>query len=89
LGLTNLDPFVSARHAAVAHGSELTNWIVSPEMAEAISKLKVQTGSNQSLLQFVEDGIVVAGLPVLISDQVDASALFWAVPTGACDVRAA
>jgi hypothetical protein len=41
------------------------------------------------LLQFVEDGIVVAGLPVLISDQVDASALFWGVPTGACDVRAA
>jgi hypothetical protein len=32
------------------------------------------------LLQFVEDGIVVAGLPVLVSDQVDASTLFWGIP---------
>jgi len=59
--LSNLDPFVQARYAAVAAGSELTNWIVRPAIAEALSKLKVQSGSNQSLLQFVEDGIVVAG----------------------------
>jgi len=32
------------------------------------------------LLQFVEDGITVAGLPVLVSDQVDAATLFWGVP---------
>jgi hypothetical protein len=32
------------------------------------------------LLQFVEDGIVVAGLPVLVSDQVDAAAVFWGIP---------
>jgi hypothetical protein len=53
---------------------------VSPDTAESLSKLKVQSGSNQSLLQFVEDGIVVAGLPVLVSDQVDADTLFWGVP---------
>ena len=64
---------MSARYAAVAHGSELTSWIVRPAIAEALSKLKVQSGCNQSLLQFVEDGIVVAGLPVLVSDQVDAN----------------
>jgi HK97 family phage major capsid protein len=78
--LTNLDPFVQARYAALSHGSELTSWIVSPDTAEALSKLKVQSGSNQSLLQFVEDGIVVAGLPVLVTDQIDAATLFWGIP---------
>jgi len=48
LDLTNLAPFVSARYAAVAHGSELTI-IVSPETAKAISKLKVQTSNCQYL----------------------------------------
>ena len=59
--LTNLDAFVSARYAAQAEGSTLTSWIVRPAVAEALSKLKVETGSNQTLLQFVEDGITVAG----------------------------
>ena len=78
--LTSLDPFVSARYAALAAGSTLTNWIVRPAVAEALSKLKVETGSNQSLLQFVDDGIVVAGLPVLVSDQVDEDTVFWGIP---------
>jgi len=55
------DAFVSARYAAQAEGSTLTSWIVRPAVAEALSKLKVETGSNQTLLQFVEDGITVAG----------------------------
>jgi hypothetical protein len=74
------DPFVAARYAALRHGSELTSWIVSPATAEALSKLKTTSGSNQSLLQFVEDGLVVAGLPVLVSDQVDATTKFWGIP---------
>ena len=78
--LTNLDAFVSARYAAQAEGSTLTSWIVRLAVVEALSKLKVETGSNQSLLQFVDDGIVVAGLPVLVSDQVDANTLFWGIP---------
>jgi HK97 family phage major capsid protein len=78
--IANLDPFVQARYAAIAAGSELTNWIVRPAVAESLSKLKVATGSNQSLLQFVEDGITVAGLPVLVSDQVDSNTLFWGIP---------
>jgi hypothetical protein len=49
-------------------------------VAKALSKLKVASGSNQSLVQFVDDGITVAGLPVLASDQVDASTLFWGIP---------
>ena len=79
--LANLDPFIEARYASVANGSELTSWIVSPTTAEALSKLKVQDGSNQTLIQFVEDGITVAGLPVLVSDQVDAATLFWGIPS--------
>lgn len=79
-GLTNLDPFIQARYAAIAAGSVLSSWIVSPDTAEDISLLKVQTDSNQSLVQFVDDGITIAGLPVLVSDQVDASTLFWGVP---------
>lgn len=78
--VANLDPFVSARYKAVANGSTLTSWIVSPTTAETLSNLKIATGSNQSLLQFVDDGIVVAGLPVLVSDQVDADTVAWGIP---------
>lgn len=78
--LTNLDAFVSARYAALANGSELTSWIVRPVVAEALSKLKTASGSNQPLLEFVEDGITVAGLPVLVSDQVDSTTVAWGVP---------
>lgn len=78
--LTNLDPFIAARYAAKANGSDLTSWIMAPTQAEALSKLKVASGSNQSLIQFVEDGITVAGLPVIVSDQVDPSTKFWGIP---------
>jgi HK97 family phage major capsid protein len=78
--LADLDPFIAARYAAKSNGSDLTSWIMSPEQAEELSKLKVASGSNQSLIQFVEDGITVAGLPVIVSDQVDASTKFWGIP---------
>lgn len=78
--LTNLDKFIEARYAAEENGSKLTSWIVSPETAEALSKLKTASGSNQSLIQFVEDDLRVVGLPVLVSNQVDASTLFWGIP---------
>ena len=87
--LTNLDPFVGGSYAALSAGSTLTNWIVRPAIAEALSKLKVASGSNQSLLQFVDDGIVVRGLPVLVSDQVDAYTRVLGYPEAARDVRAA
>jgi HK97 family phage major capsid protein len=80
-GIANLDPFISARYAAVAAESELTHWIVKPETAEALSKLKTASGSNQPLIEFVADGITVAGLPVLVSNQVDAQTLFWGIPS--------
>lgn len=77
--LTNLDPFVAARYAAT-NASDLISWIVSPAEAEALSKLKVASGSNPSLIQFVEDGITVGGLPVTVSEQVDAATKFWGIP---------
>lgn len=77
--ITNLDAFVDARFAAEAHGANLTHWLMHPDTAKALTKLKVATGSNQSLLQFVEDGITVVGLPVLTSTQVDAGTVAWGV----------
>ncbi|APA75237.1 phage major capsid protein [Mycobacterium avium subsp. hominissuis] len=77
--VANLDAFVSARYAAEAHGAKLTHWLLSPAVAETLSKLKIQSGSNQSLIQFVEDGITVAGLPVITSTHVDADTVAWGV----------
>lgn len=79
--LANLDPFIAARYASMAAESELTHWIVKPATAEALSKLKTASGSNQPLIEFVADGITVAGLPVLVSNQVDAETLFWGIPS--------
>jgi HK97 family phage major capsid protein len=78
--LTNLDKFVSARYAAEAHGAKLTHWLIDPSVAEALSLLKkLSSGSNESLLQFVEDGITIAGLPVITTTDVDAATLAWGV----------
>ena len=78
--VANLDPFIAARFRAQTVGAELTSWVTSPATAEALSKLKIQTGSNQTLLQFVDDGLVVAGLPVYVSPKVDALTLAWGIP---------
>ncbi|MBU8808070.1 phage major capsid protein [Mycolicibacterium goodii] len=79
--LVNLDPFYEARFDAEAAGSQLTSWIVSHETAKALTLLKKQTtGSNESLTDFVEDGLTIAGLPVVRSNQVDADTLFWGIP---------
>lgn len=77
--VTNLDPFISARYAAEVHSAKLSHWLVNPATAEALSKLKIASDSNQSLIQFVEDGITVAGLPVLTSTDVDADTVAWGV----------
>ena len=45
-----------------------------------MSNLKVLTlGSNQPLLSIVEDGLVIAGLPVITSVDVDAATLAWGI----------
>lgn len=80
VALANLDPFITARFKAEAEGSILTSWIVSPATAEVLSKLKTAAGSNQHLIEFVADGLTVVGLPVLVSNQVDAATKFWGIP---------
>jgi HK97 family phage major capsid protein len=77
--LSNLDTFVSARFAAEANGAKLTHWVLDPSVAEALSNLKVASGSNQPLLQFVEDGITIAGLPVITTTDVDANTLSFGI----------
>ncbi len=77
--LTNLDAFISGRYAAEAHRAKLSAWLMHPTTAEALSKLKVESGSNLPLLEFVEDGITVAGLPVITSTHVDENTVAWGV----------
>lgn len=77
--ISSLDAFVEAKYAALAHGGNLTNWIMSPAVAETISKLKVQSGSLAYLVQFVENGMTIAGVPVLVSDQTDANTFAWGI----------
>jgi len=85
--LTNLDKFVSGRYAAEAHGSKLTHWLMKPATAETLSLLKkLTTGSNESLISFVEDGLRIAGVPVITSTHVDANT-FASPTTGSGFVR--
>ncbi|CAG7641843.1 hypothetical protein SIM91_02795 [Rhodococcus opacus] len=48
----------------------MTHIVLAPDMALALSKAKTATGSNQSLLETVDDGIKLAGLIALISPAV-------------------
>lgn len=77
--VANLDAFVQGRYAAEANGAKLSHWLMSSDTAESLSLLKRQTGSNEPLIEFVEDGITVAGLPVITSTHVDAATVAWGV----------
>ncbi|MFV1359600.1 phage major capsid protein [Mycolicibacterium fortuitum] len=77
--ITNLDPFVAAIFKARAVGAKLTHWVMSDTTAETLSKIKKQTGSNETLLQLVADGLQVAGLPVLTHPSVDAATFAWGI----------
>ncbi len=82
--IANLDAFVAARYKAQSVGAELTHWVMSPATAEDIALLKRASGSNESLVEFVKDGLVVAGLPVLAS-AVDANTVAWGIPAERID----
>ena len=77
--ITNLDAFISARFAAETNRATLTNWIVSPTVAEKISQLKTQTNANSYLVEVVEDGLRLCGLPVLVSKHVPATVAFYGI----------
>jgi HK97 family phage major capsid protein len=79
--LSDLDAFIDAKFAAEANGGKLTAWIMRPQVANEILKLKkLKTGSNESLLSYTDAGdLVIAGLPVVTSAQVDSATLFWGI----------
>ncbi|BDY27535.1 phage major capsid protein [Mycolicibacterium mageritense] len=70
--LTSLDPFHEAKAAALADGAEISVFILAPDVALTLSKAKTATGSNQGLLDNVGDGVRLAGVPVLVSNDVAA-----------------
>lgn len=77
--VTNLDPFIAARYKAELNGAKLTHFLVNPSVAQTISQLKTASGYNTSLLSFVDDGVQIAGIPVITSIHVDAATTAWGV----------
>ena len=77
--ITNEDPFISAIFKAQSVGANIDRWIMHPNTAETLSKLKKGTGSNERLLQFTTDGAVIAGVPVLTDSKVDAATFAWGI----------
>lgn len=69
-GWTTLDYVHDAKSQALANGAELTHIVLAPDVALALSKAKTATGSNQGLLETVDDGIKLAGLIALVSPAV-------------------
>ncbi|CAM3213679.1 phage major capsid protein [Prescottella defluvii] len=69
-GWTTLDYVHDAKSQAMAHGADLTHIVLAPDVALALSKAKTGTGSNQGLLETVDDGIKLAGLIALVSPAV-------------------
>ncbi len=78
-GLSNVDPFISAIWASRANRGEVTTWLMNTSVAEQLSHLKKATGSQESLLEFVDDGFRIAGKPVIVSDHVAAGTLAWGI----------
>lgn len=78
--VTNIDPFIAAIFKAQLVGAEITSWVMNPTVAETLSKLKKATGSNESLIELVQDGLTIAGRPVLLSTNVDAGTIAWGIP---------
>lgn len=75
---TSLDHVHDAKSEAIAEGAELTHIVLAPDVALALAKAKTATGSNQGLLETVDDGIRLAGLTALVSPHV-AAGNAWAV----------
>ncbi|MGW8815507.1 phage major capsid protein [Gordonia terrae] len=71
-GWTTLDYVHDAKTQAMANGADLTHIVLAPDVALALAKAKTGTGSNQSLIETVDDGIRLAGLIALVSGAVSA-----------------
>jgi HK97 family phage major capsid protein len=77
--VANLDVFISAIFKAQSVGANIDRWVMNPTVAETLSKLKKATGSNEPLLELVEDGFRIAGIPVLTNPDVDSTTVAWGI----------
>lgn len=77
--ITNEDPFIDAIFSAESVGANLDRWIMHPDTAKVLSKLKKGTGSNERLLQRTTDGAFIAGVKVLTDPAVDVNTKAWGI----------
>lgn len=77
--IANEDPFIDALFAAEAVGANIDRWVMHPDTAKVLSKLKKGTGSNERLLQRTTDGAFIAGIKVLTDPKVDAATKAWGI----------
>lgn len=75
---TDLDAFHQAKSVALGDGANITHFIAAPDVALALSTAKTADNSNVGLLESVNDGTLVAGVPLLVSTDVAAGNV-WAV----------
>jgi len=81
-GFTNVDPFYEALAAAENVGAKITTFVVNPDTALDLARLKEGTGSNKNLLQPdpTQPGRrVVAGVPLLVSPDAPVDVV-WGIP---------
>lgn len=72
LAFSNLDPFHDAKLEAFNNNAELTHFVLAPDVANTLAKVKTASGSNAGLLETVDNGIRLAGVPVYVSRSVAA-----------------
>ncbi|CAN5579271.1 hypothetical protein BH09ACT8_BH09ACT8_27200 [soil metagenome] len=77
--ITNEDPFIDAIFAAEAVGANVDRWVMHPDTAKVLSKLKKGSGSNERLLQRTTDGAFIAGIKVLTNPKVDTATKAWGI----------
>lgn len=77
--ITNEDPWIDALFAAEAVGANIDHWVMHPDTAKVLSKLKKGTGSNERLLERTSDGSFIAGIKVLTDTKVDAATKAWGI----------
>lgn len=70
--LTSLDPFHQAKTDALADGATLTHFILAPDVALTLAKVKQGDDLNVGLFDNVGDGTTLAGVNVIVSTDVAA-----------------
>ncbi|MDV8000756.1 phage major capsid protein [Rhodococcus sp. IEGM 1408] len=79
-GWTSADVFVDAVAAAASEGATIDSWIVSASDYVSLRKIRVSSGSNQSLITpDAGGGITVEGRPVHVSSDL-APGVVWGIP---------